>query len=192
MNLPIVLGVDPSVKNLGWAVCNIERGSSDYYDLDGGAWTFGLIHPKGRNLQYKWKDAFFQLRAILEADDHWPSHFASEWPSFFNSMKGRLAAQQNYTVDIASIVGFLAGQFNFRSENITLWTPNQWKGSVPKYVTEHKFVRVFGQPAKKLVRVLSDDVVDAIMITHFWLTIYDRHKFSWQQYERKEVSQVCH
>jgi hypothetical protein len=177
--LPVVLALDPSIKNLGWACINLNR-EGEYYDLEGGIWSYGLIHPKGRNNQHRWRDTYFQLKYMLDANGNWPTHFASEWPVFFNSPKGRIAAQENYTVDLAAIVGYVAGQFRFKAENITLWTPMQWKGSVPKYVTEAKFVRLFGSSAKRLVRTLSNDTIDAIMIAEYWLSIYARGKFGWQ------------
>jgi hypothetical protein len=80
------------------------------------------------------------------------------------------------------MVGYIAASFRFRASNITLWTPQQWKGSVPKNITKNRFVNYFGEPAEKLVRILSDDVVDAIMIARYWLQLYEGEKFRWQHY----------
>lgn len=180
--LPIVLAIDPSIKNLGWACLNLNKvEDGDYYNLSSEGWSFGLIHPKGRNTQHRWKDTYLQLKMVLDEDKQWPTHYASEWPVFFDSTKGRIAAQQNYTIDLAAIVGYIAGQFKFKPDYQTLWTPGQWKGSVPKHVTEHKFVRLFGRSAERLSRTLSNDVIDAIMIAEYWLSIYAKGKFSWQQ-----------
>ena len=88
------------------------------------------------------------------------------------------------------MVGYIAGQFNFHPSTIALWTPMQWKGSVPKHVTINKFVKVFGKPAERLARILSDDVIDAIMIARYWLTLYDRQLFRWQRTERQENLQL--
>jgi hypothetical protein len=78
------------------------------------------------------------------------------------------------------MVGYIAGQFDFKADNIALWTPQQWKGSVPKYVTKNRFMQTFGTPGRKLAGILSDDIVDAIMIAKYWLSLYDREKFRWQ------------
>jgi hypothetical protein len=189
--LPILLAIDPSVRSLGWAIVNLNKvEGTDYYDLTTeGLWDYGLVKMESTRgvdpsiIKHRWKQAFYQIKANMDLEDIEPTHFASEWPTFFNSTKGYLAATQNYTVGLASMVGYLAGQFNFKAAHITLWTPLQWKGSVPKYVTRNRFVQYFGEPAEKLAQRLSDDVIDAIMIARYWLSLYEREKFRWQHIE---------
>lgn len=181
---PVLLAIDPSVNNVGWACYNFG-GGSDQYDIIGKGWSFGLVHPKGTNIQYKWRDCYTQLKDRLGSRK--PTHLAIEYPMYFESVKGKIAAQEGYTIDLASMLGFLAGRFEIKAEYITLWNPMQWKGSVPKHVTEKKFIRVFGEPAKRLARELSNDVIDAIMIAEFWLSLYNREKFSWQRKQQNVV-----
>jgi Holliday junction resolvasome RuvABC endonuclease subunit len=180
MPFPIVLAIDPSMNNLGWAVYNANLGQNRY-DIDSDAWRFGLIHPNSKmSGHYKWYDAFARIESAL---DGWkPTHLACEWPEFFASVRGKIAATKGYTVDLAGLVGFIVGRFNLPMEFVTLWKPQQWKGMVPKGVTQAKFLRLFGdKEAGHVVRHYSDDVIDAIMIAEFWLTLYHREKFSWIQ-----------
>ncbi len=176
---PFLLAIDPSVNNLGWATYDFSLGA-EMYNIVGEGWHYGLIHPKGSNLQNKWKDAYFKLKEVIGKDKH-ISHLAFEWPQYFNGLRGRLAAQQNYTVNLASLIGYLAGKLGVKAEFVSLWTPVQWKGSVPKYVTSSKFVRLFGHSARAVANTQSNDVIDAIMIAEFWLSLYNRQKFIWQQ-----------
>ena len=52
---------------------------------------------------------------------------------------------------------------------MTLYTPLEWKGAVPKRVTLYKFERLFGCDPKTVAPHYTDDVIDAIMIAEFWL-----------------------
>lgn len=192
---PVLLSIDPSVRSLGWTVVNLNHADGkDYLDLDNQLlWTFGLVQMESTRqvdpsiLKWRWQEAFVNLKASFELDGNSPTHFASEWPMYFDSLKGRIAAQQNYTLGIASMVGYLAAAFEFNPAHIALWTPLQWKGNQPKSVTRNRFVLTFGEAGRKLARMLSDDVIDAIMIARFWLTLYDRKKFSFQHEDK-----LCH
>jgi Holliday junction resolvasome RuvABC endonuclease subunit len=186
--LPILLAIDPSVRNLGWCIINLNKVEEDrYYDLEGEAWSYGIVQMKSTHqidpsiLKYRWEEACRKLTQAIDVYESEPTHFASEWPTFFNSMKGRIAATQNYTLGLASMVGYIAAHFDFNPENIALWTPQQWKGSVPKYVTVEKFKLIFGKKAEKLSRMLTDDTIDAIMIARYWLQLYEAKRFRWQQ-----------
>jgi Holliday junction resolvasome RuvABC endonuclease subunit len=182
-DLPVLLALDPSVRSMGWATVNLNNAEGDHYDLENPlVWNYGLITMEPtKQVQYRWEQAKKQLEEALGLDELTPTHFASEWPTFFNSMKGRIAAQENYTVGLAGIVGYLAGVFKFKGEHIVLWTPQQWKGNTPKNVTRNQFVLYFGDYGKQLAKTASDDVIDAIMIARHWLTLYDRERFYWQK-----------
>ena len=132
-------------------------------------------------LKYRWMQAYTRLNHRLSDKDNFPTHFASEWPTYFDSMKGRLAAQQDYTLGLASMVGYIAGQYNFPAENIALWKPMQWKGSVPKQVTRNKFIQIYGKPAQRIANLATDDVIDSLMIATYWLRLYDNKRFRWQK-----------
>lgn len=170
---PCLLAIDPSVNNLGWAYFDFSKG--EIYDLEN--WEYGLVHPDGKYIQHKWKNAHARLSKRLPKK---PTHFAAEWPTFFSSQVGRIAAQEGYTINLAGMVAFLAGRFQIKGDYISLWTPAQWKGSVPKTATRAKFIRIFGKRGERLAATAADDTIDAIMIAQFWINLYLRQKFSWQ------------
>lgn len=190
---PILLAIDPSVRSLGWATVNLNKANgNDYYDIGNvEMWNYGLITMESTNhIQFRWKQAVVQLREAFELDGIMPTHYAAEWPMFFNSMKGRIAAQENYTVGLASMVGYIAAAFEFKVTYITLWTPAQWKGMASKSITRNQFVMYFGDSAKQLARTASNDVIDAIMIARYWLTLYDRKRFRWQHTIEKTHNEI--
>src|SRR4029077_8118671 len=179
-SFPIVLAIYPSMNNLGYACHNLNLGC-DRYDIDSDAWRYGIIYPRARQreVQFRWRDAFVKLKKNL--GDWKPTHLAIEWPSFFNSMKGKIAASMGYTIDLAGMSAYIAGRFGMPPDYITLWKPEQWKGMVPKHVTQNKFVRLYGDDAKYVVRNNPHDVIDAIMICDYWLLVISREKFSVDQ-----------
>jgi hypothetical protein len=159
------------MNNLGFAVFNNRMGGDRSIDSD--AWRFGLIHPvAGSSLPYRWEDAFWQLRSRLRP---WlPTHLIIEWPSFFHSTKGKIAATQGHTLNLAGMAAYLAGRFYLAPNAIMLVTPQTWKGMVPKRVTQMKFIRHFGPQAAFVVRHNTDDVIDAIMLADYWLRQYEK------------------
>jgi Holliday junction resolvasome RuvABC endonuclease subunit len=186
MPFPIILAVDPSMNSLGWAAHNLNLGENRY-DINSDAWRFGLIRPRSRSehCQYRWENAASRLREAL--DDWEPTHMALEYPTFFDSTAGKIAAMQGYTLDLAGMVGYIMGRFKMPPDAVTLWKPEQWKGTVPKHITQAKFVRLYGDSASYIVKNYPDDVSDAIMIADFWLTLYHREKFFWQQRAKARI-----
>jgi hypothetical protein len=91
---------------------------------------------------------------------------------------------KGYTTDLAGMAAYLAGRFGVRSDFLALWTAQQWKGSVPKTVTQARFLRLFGAGAQFVLAHNSDDVIDAIMIADYWLMLFHREKFSWIKQRR--------
>lgn len=164
----VLLSVDPSVLNLGWAAFNPALGPRG--EIAGDGWKFGVIHPRGETRTEKWNDALCKLH---RAFGDWPvSHFVAEWPMYFGSEKGRIAAQKGHTLELAGMVGYLAGRLCMGPGRIKLYTPAQWKGSVPKLATQAKFIRTFGPAARSVAAAVPDDTVDAIMIATHWLNEY--------------------
>jgi hypothetical protein len=123
-------------------------------------------------LHDKWQDAYEQLAASMRKKDLWPTHIAAEWPMFFGNTRGHIAASQDYTLGLAGMAAGIIAWFRLPASNVTLLTPAQWKGSVPKEVTRTRLEEAFGANSKGL----SDDEVDAIGIAEFWLKIYLRSR----------------
>jgi hypothetical protein len=168
---PVLLSIDPSANNLGWASCDLRTAGADPDIYRIKLWTSGVIHPQGLNIQERWHDAFEQLGAEMTKADQWPTHLVAEQPTFFGSIKGRIAAQQDHTIRLGQMVAGIAGLFKFPPSRIALYTANQWKGSVPKRVTKHRLQKAFPDVDASQ---LPDDEVDAVMLAVFWLTGYLR------------------
>jgi Holliday junction resolvasome RuvABC endonuclease subunit len=169
-SLPILLAVDPSVNNLGWACCNLSRASlhPDIYDIE--LWDSGVIHPQGIEIHHKWQDAYEQLAAKVR--DSWPTHLVVEWPMFFGSARGRIAAAQGGTINLAGMAAGIIAWFRLPASNVSLLTPVQWKGSVPKDVVRQRLEQAFAGNSCNL----SDDEVDAIALAEFWLKNHLRRR----------------
>jgi hypothetical protein len=160
---PILLSGDPSVKDFGWAVCNLADGGRDIYNLD--RWKSGVIHPQGIEIQHKVEDTYRQLVAELGVES-WPTHIVVEQPCWMPSVKGQIAAQLDYTIRLAQMAMGVIAWFRIPSTNITLWTPTQWKGNLPKKVTLARMKECF--PGADFSKS-SDDEVDAIALAVVWL-----------------------
>jgi hypothetical protein len=160
-----LLAIDPSIRNLGWAFCELGGLGASVPEL--ARWRYGVIRPKGKDDPQRWYDAIARLGASLGPLK--PTHCALEWPAHFNSLRGEIAAHRNYTIGLAAIATAIAIWFRIPPENIALFIPSVWKGSVPKGVTARKFARTFPS-AKELQRKLSDHEIDALMIAQYWIS----------------------
>jgi hypothetical protein len=155
---------------LGFACCDLSRAGPkpDIYDVT--LWQSGVIHPQGLELHHKWANAYEQLAAQLHAARTWPTHLCVEWPMFFGSARGHVAAALDHTIGLAAMAAGIIGWFQLPPSQVSCLTPNQWKGSVPKDVTRSKLEKAFNGDSSEL----SDDEVDAIGIAVFWLSDYFR------------------
>lgn len=146
----LILAVDPSVRECGFAILHIHDDGSRN-------WKWGLIKPQGFNYVGKLYDIAEMLTLHL---DEAITEYVVEWPQFFNSAKGATAAVQGDTILLAGVSAFLMGYFQTR--NATLRTAIEWKGSVSKQITLRRFLKVFDQKWHDL----NHNVVDAVMILH--------------------------
>jgi hypothetical protein len=171
---PIVVAVVPRMVNLGWACYNLNLGENRF-EINSRAWRFGLIHPKPRitDCQYSWRDAYVKLRHELRAWN--PTHFASDWPGMLENTN-LPAAARDHLADLAGMTAYLAGRFALPPEWISLWKAEQWCG---KYPASEKFLRLFGKQAPEVAAKNSSEVISAILVAEFWLTLYHREKFPW-------------
>jgi len=158
-----LLAIDPSIRRLGWAYCDLARAGPKPNIYDVGRWRSGVIHPQGPEIHHKSQDAYEQLSAELR--DSWPTHLVVEWPAFFGTKRGRIAAAQDHTIGLAGMAAGIIAWFRLPAANVTLFTPMQWKGSVPKEATRARLEKAFGVDSEDL----PHDEVDAIALAEFWL-----------------------
>lgn len=129
------IAIDPSINNLGVAL----------YDPTTKIYEWKLVHPEGNKLFHRLQDIetsigqFLRFRNLTYANI---TVLICEYPQFFNSEKGAVAATMGFTLDLAAICGYMAGICKLAK--IVFQTPQQWKGNLTKQAIEFRFVKLFG------------------------------------------------
>src|SRR5215475_15517828 len=158
----IILAIDPSVNNLGWAVYYSGGTPNDlcgtHYDpvtqIYRRSWNYGLFNPNNSQL------ATSLCRYFLDAlgTQHYRiTKVVVEIPTFFNSQVGRIAAKQGHTTRLAWIDGFIAGYYHLESGSYSEYTPAEWKGTMSKAMTRSKMIRDFKLNKTDRALKLKDD-----------------------------------
>lgn len=132
-----ILTIDPSVNNVGIAL----------YDTQSSKLRTKLFHPKRDKdtpIYRVVREIYVATSLFLQEKKDTVDCLIVEYPNWQNSTKGLIAMQQGYTLDLAFIVGYLAGRFNLSSDKVHLPTPLQWKKNIPKAATERRVQRKFG------------------------------------------------
>src|SRR5580765_1051497 len=82
-----VLSIDPSVNTVGFATLQL-------FDNDEQIWSWGMWKLEGYNLLQRCAD----LRAYIQQTDNADfTDLILEWPTFYQSEKGEVAAKQSDT-----------------------------------------------------------------------------------------------
>lgn len=141
------IAIDPSVNNIGVA---------SYYQ-EGGK---GMVSTHVLNPPKEPKDCIHYLRVMLgrlgKTDE-----LIVEYPTFFASTKGRVAAQQGYTIDLGFIVGLCCAIIP--AKRIRLPTPMQWKGNTPKEIVGKRYTEWTGVNYK----TITDHEYEAAMMIYW-------------------------
>lgn len=164
------LGIDPSVKSVGWALYLAPDGPIFHSHLnDLINWQFGTLKTEGKTYEYQLCEIRDFCRKFLEPLQ--PQTLVIEMPGFYNSETGRIAAKQGYTIGLGAVLGVVVGTLNVSPKAIYFYTAPAWKGSVQKWVTYKKLVRTFAETYTLADVKLEHqhDTVDAIMLLHFHL-----------------------
>jgi len=131
-----IVAVDPSVNNVGISFAKFNPQTKEVSER-----STKLVKPRGSDLEQTARNLINAMRfefASLQIHT-----LVLEYPEFFSSMKGAVAATQGFTLDLAYICGRIAGEFS--KAKTVLYTPSQWKGQQPKKAIEFKFNRLFGK-----------------------------------------------
>ena len=148
-----ILSLDPSVNHVGWATLEIEKGES----IESGSWDWGCWELDGFNFNMRCQD--LRDRIIEEGVGDFDT-LVVEWPAFYDSMKGKVAAKQGHTLNLAGICMYVVGWFHMDCSQVHLVTAPQWKGNTPKQVTAKRFFDAFGVNHLKE----SEHAIDATMM----------------------------
>lgn len=159
-----ILALDPSVMNrCGWATCTLEWEHGEKVPLAKRGklireeWDFGSFEISGISFQMRCSD-------LKDHITHLGFEFeimVCEWPTFYASAKGAIAAQQGYTINLAGIAMYIAGFFHVDFRKLFLYTAPDWKGTVKKAITARRFFKLFEgiDPMK-----VDHDTIDACMM----------------------------
>lgn len=145
-----LLALDPSVNNVGFATLQI-------FDNGQQQWTWGTWNLEGYNLLQRCADLCAYIQQSGNADF---TDLILEWPTFYASEKGEVAAKQDYTINLAAIAMYCAGFFHLPVDRIELVTAPQWKGQADKRITARRFFKNFGYDAL----VVDHNTIDATML----------------------------
>lgn len=162
-----ILAIDPSVMNrAGYATLKIEWANGDYKTpaaqrgkIITEEWDWGAWEISGMNFKMRCAD----LRDYIAHDIGEFDMLVLEWPCFYSGQKGRVAAQQGYTINLAGIAMYIAGWFHIPHQMFFLYTAPDWKGTVKKAVTARRFFKLFGLNETEV----DHNAIDATMMLYY-------------------------
>lgn len=157
MSTPVILAVDPSIRELGWAIQTTKP-----YNFYRGCISIpqGLLLPEvlggiGERIPV---DKFGKITELVV-----------EYPEFFQgSQKGAVAAVNGTTFGLAAIAGYLQGFYGLTHRQVFHYRPSEWKGQIPKAGMMYRFKRRFGYSAT------NDHEAEAALLLDFHLKKYGR------------------
>lgn len=158
-----IVSIDPSINDVGWCVIDgLKRDGEGVWDNVGADWQWGHWKIGGNSLTYKLREIVEWMIVTFDGlnDEDW---LVLEWPAFFGSAKGQIAAQQGHTLNLAGIDGYIAGFFRLPPQHIHFVTANQWKGNLPKAITLKRFMLALGV---EHIFKINHNAVDAVMLLH--------------------------
>src|SRR6516225_3352276 len=97
-----IVSIDPSINDVGWAVVDrLERSESGVWDNSKADWRWGHWKIGSNSMTFKWREIVEWI--IVEAGGLDPEcdWLVMEWPAYFGSAKGQVAAQQGHTINLA-------------------------------------------------------------------------------------------
>lgn len=150
----IFLAIDPSIENIGLASFNTKKNE----------WKSAYVKLNGINRQMRMIDLKDEILTFLNGRA--PDHLVVEYPAFYSSQKGQIAAHNNWTIDLAFICGFLFGRMVETHRDFSPLTAIEWKGNVRKEMTARKLMRKF---QRTNIAHLSEHEIDAIMMLYYFL-----------------------
>lgn len=176
-----ILGLDPSINHLGWAVMQLDAATDLNQPLQaqGKLITFGTIHsvPKERGLALPlrvaaelnavgdlFRDPAFRLKLGASGEvDHVVIERPEEWGSYKS-----LASSQSDSLNILTITaGALLGYAIAWQKPVTFYTAKQWKGQLSKKATTYR------TETKYQVTFDTADAADAAGLLDYFLETRD-------------------
>lgn len=156
----IILGIDPSVNNVGLALYNTTTKEL----------RTRTFHPslklKSHLPSLSVEICRFISLVFLQKEKK-IDRLVIEMPQWESSQRGKIAGVKGFTLDLAYIVGFCGGRLGLDPLDIYVPTPLMWKGQTPKHVTESRMRKRYN-----ITTALSDHEFDAIGLIDWLLEIF--------------------
>jgi hypothetical protein len=157
-----IVSIDPSINNVGWALIDgLWRREDDVIDDSKADWRWGNWKIASHSFTFKLREIVEWMILTFDGLDPDCDWLVAEWPAYFDSMAGHIAAKAGHTINLAGIDCYIAGFFRLPWQNIHLVTATKWKGSVSKEITRMRFFRHMG--IKQLYQI-DHNAVDAVMM----------------------------
>ena len=145
-----VIAIDPGLTGTGWALWHAESDSllpkEAHLPIACGTCRAPKEGSLAQRSEALWVKLFEQLtdkKSYLPFG--WrsdPTFVFIEIPQHFGSSARGIAAQSGGIYDLTFLVGYLAAKFVGCS--VITFTPNEWKGQLPKDVVERRVRRIIG------------------------------------------------
>lgn len=156
-----IVAIDPSIREVGWALVEgLVHDDKGWHD-ENAVWKWGHWEIRSNSYQFKLQEIVEHIIIDCGGLDHTEDWLVVEWPMYFDSEKGHVAAKMGHTINLAGVDCYIAGYFRLPWRNWHLLTAIQWKGSVSKEITRMRFFRQMG--IKQIYKV-NHNAVDAVMM----------------------------
>lgn len=147
-----IVAIDPSLNNIGIA-WTIDSGQNLHWQA---------FHPlylpkvdKATRLEWVGHSLVKKLEQLRITD---ADILVIEYPNFQTSVRGAIAAEKGYTIDLGFLAGYLTRAFS--SADVYMPTPIEWKGQQPKEAIGKKFTKWTGVD----YNTVSDHEYEAVMM----------------------------
>lgn len=126
-----ILGIDPSVNNVGIAL----------YDTVTKELRMQNFHPR-REPKMSHSRLTVQIARVIHIEflqGEKPDAMVLEFPQWEDSERGWVAMKQGHILNLAFIVGYLSASFDLPASKVFTPTVKEWKGNMPKTAVEERF-----------------------------------------------------
>lgn len=166
----MLLSIDPSIANLGWAI--LTHDNVDLAPLDTDAHpqlvTFGTVKCSTSHLNFEARiDTIIGgLEEAIAAAGYRLSikQVVIEKPQLWGAYKSTASLHAGDLLGLHLLTGALYWWANSHYAEAFLIPVTEWKGQLPKKVTQKRMEKKYG------VKFQTDDESDAVGLGDYWLT----------------------
>ena len=159
-----LLAIDPSTTKIGWAIFT-DQGLRKYGTISPPKVKTPIKAVRRKDWWSRTKVAEREISSLIER--YRPTKVIIEQPQIFQSKKGQAASNSSSIIKLCIAAGVYAGSALGDPRIEVVFTPvNQWKGTVPKHITQRRVLRRYGVALSKTV---DNNAIDAIGIGDWYL-----------------------